>query len=641
MIENNTIYTNNNYGIFFDRVNYLTIFNNTIYNNVNAEIETEQGVWAGGRHINISNNTIYPQSKGILTSYQTDSRNNITSNFINCSVYNGEYAIYLQGPNNTISKNKIYGCSIAGIYLYNANASNNNFIGNKIKGCGYGIYPETNSKINYFYGTNFTDNTNDINQTGGEIYLINTTNYDKSTFSIIGGSTTVQWYAEIYVNDTFGANVSGANVSSWNVDDELSNWSLTKDSGYTATETLSEFMQNATSTYYYTNYSFNASKIAYSDDSDYVNLTENKIAEDNDEIVLTLTPEGQINISFVPPTPDNNTRQKDNTVTINVSVNGSFRIDSCNLAWDNGTGEINISMTRETAGTNVFCSKTESTTSGTTYWYRVYANDTKEELNVTDKRTFKENTEPPIVTLTVPSAEAHITDRTPSFDWDEVIDADGDSIQYVWNLTCYADAGGSCDPSDDRLVENITNLDYEPTEFLKNFWDTLEYYNWTVKAWDGYEFGPISLVSRFYIDSLVVVSMIDDTVNFGSIYSGQTNNSTDDNPTPFSLSNDGNCFINVSLNSTQLWDKTPNTNESYRYKFDEVESNSFNSSNSIITWTNVPIGITSYYVLNELNWSDSSDNAETDILITVPTDEMAGVKSSLMTFIGEFIDISE
>jgi hypothetical protein len=353
----------------------------------------------------------------------------------------------------------------------------------------------------------------------------------------------------------------------------------------------------------------------------------------------------QINITFItPPTPVNDSRNTANNATIRVNVTSTTDIDTCVLEWDEKimpppSNLTNNTMTMIGSGTSVLCEINMTTIDGVDYWYKVYANVTAGDMNVSETRKFRENAKPTKPVLEVPADESHITNRTHLFNWTESTDSDGDSIQYIWNLTCYNNTGQGCSPVDNRLVENITNINYTPTTNLKNFWDTLEYYNWTVKAYDGYEFGDVSDMWRMYLDSLVAISTINDTTNFGTMSPGTTNDTTTNNPWPISMQNDGNCFVNVSLEGTSLWTSDPSPTSSYQFKMDLLENNSFNWSESITTWTNVPTG--SLIAVNALNHSDTNDSAELDIKVAPPSFEPYGTKSSTITLTGAFVDVAE
>lgn len=151
--------------------------------------------------------------------------------------------------------------------------------------------------------------------------------------------------------------------------------------------------------------------------------------------------------------------------------------------------------------------------------------------------------------------------------------------------------------------------------------------------------GAATGIAKVDVTGLVAISLPTNTVDFGTVYQGATDNTTDNSPGPLEIQNDGGVDVNVSIardsSSTPLFsgtgggDNTP----SFRFKIDNsTEPNSFNWGTSTTSWTNVPgvSGINN--VLNELKYQDSSDTAEVDLLIAVPLDEPVGLKNETLVF---------
>jgi hypothetical protein len=252
------------------------------------------------------------------------------------------------------------------------------------------------------------------------------------------------------------------------------------------------------------------------------------------------------------------------------------------------------------------------------------------------------NTPPCKVNLTQPENESHTTNRTPAFNWSACpADPDNDSITYILNMTCSNSAGGSCSPLDDKLISGIAENSHAlpDSDFLKNFWDTQEYYNWTVQAYDDEEYGAVSDEWRLYLDALVALAPINDSVNFGTKNPDDTDDTADNDPYPLSYYNNGNCFINVSLNGTALFYSAAFPSSNYQFKTGSLESNSFNWTESITSWTNV--SDSALAAIAELNWSDSGDTYETDIAIAIASSEPPGSRSSTLNFTGIFTDVEE
>ncbi|MFC2136285.1 LamG-like jellyroll fold domain-containing protein, partial [Bacteroidota bacterium] len=120
--------------------------------------------------------------------------------------------------------------------------------------------------------------------------------------------------------------------------------------------------------------------------------------------------ESTLGIVFVDPTPENNSVQIDNTVTINVTVNSlGSNVSACLIEWQGS----NQSMSLQGSGISVTCNATIATTDGTTYTYKVWANNTVSLWNTSKERTFLENTKPSVsaAVLTSTSGNNYTTDN--------------------------------------------------------------------------------------------------------------------------------------------------------------------------------------------------------------------------------------
>ena len=137
---------------------------------------------------------------------------------------------------------------------------------------------------------------------------------------------------------------------------------------------------------------------------------------------------------------------------------------------------------------------------------------------------------------------------------------------------------------------------------------------------------------KLEIQSEVIISLPVDNVNFGSLTMDATDNTTDNSPLPFEIQNDGNCLLNISLNATDLWASIFGSSSYYQYKFDNKtgEAGSFNWAQTQTDWAQVPNS--TQLAMVELNWSDATDSAEIDLLVSVPPQELAGDKSSTLHF---------
>ncbi|HII15248.1 MAG TPA: hypothetical protein HA362_02955, partial [Nanoarchaeota archaeon] len=248
------------------------------------------------------------------------------------------------------------------------------------------------------------------------------------------------------------------------------------------------------------------------------------------------------------------------------------------------------------------------------------------------------NTPPPKVTLAEPThGNKTMTNRSVSFRWLAVADADGDTVTYNLSISCYSTAGGSCSPSDDRAY-SATGTTYNLTEAteLHYLWDDNYYYNWSVTAYDGYVYGEASNQSNFSISSEVILSMVNDTVNFGDLSINDMSNTTNRAPAPMQIENRGNVLTTVNLSyATSLFAAAgPMPNSYYRIRVNNTPGyiSAFNATGSQVSWADVPQ--VNQTLFNMLNYSTGNDRGDIHIHVQVPDDEPSGDKSSILTITG-------
>lgn len=342
-------------------------------------------------------------------------------------------------------------------------------------------------------------------------------------------------------------------------------------------------------------------------------------------------------VTYENPTPGDNTRQTANSVTINVSVSTDSAVsaDTCTLEWTEvGESTANETMEMIGSGSSVTCNMTQITVDATNYTFKVYVNDSVGTSNNESTRQFRENDEPDQVVLSSPSDGSHITNRTPYFTWNEPNDADGDILNYTINITCF----GGC--SDDNNMSNTTTTSFNHTKGISYFGDDNHYYNWSVRAWDGYEYGQWSGLWNFTLDTNVSIILLNDTVDFGeNRIPGYEDNTTDNSPYPFSLRNVGNCMIDVNISSEDLlWDAVSQPSDYFNYSVDWLtgEEGAFNWSGSQTSSVNVPQVDQNVTFMDYMNYTPGNSSAEIDIYIEVPPGEPVGTKSSNIVFTGEY-----
>ncbi|MCD4666751.1 hypothetical protein K8R47_03000 [archaeon] len=250
-----------------------------------------------------------------------------------------------------------------------------------------------------------------------------------------------------------------------------------------------------------------------------------------------------------------------------------------------------------------------------------------------------ENSPPEQITLFAPLNDNLTTNRTPMLSWNQGTDNDGDDLTY--NVTLICQIGCGVDNRDYVDVGNCAGgvCNYTIPNELLYFWDDLYFYQWAIAAYDTEDYGPLSSKRIIKSGSYVVMTVVTNSIDFGDQNVGGSDDTTDDNPLPFILRNDGNTEIEVNVSALNwLWDRKQLASGFYQAKVDAAEANSFNVAGSSTSFFNIPN--TNQTFIDRFNHSDSNDEAEVDINIEVPLDEPAGNKSSQLSFTGYYVKIT-
>jgi len=225
----------------------------------------------------------------------------------------------------------------------------------------------------------------------------------------------------------------------------------------------------------------------------------------------------------------------------------------------------------------------------------------------------------PEINLTKPENDnTTVHDKTPTFEWN-AIDSDNDILNYT--IYVY----NSSDLSYLTMSANTTIINYTPIIELEL---DIPYY-WKVMVYDqtGY---VNSSVWNFTIESYKAITLVDNTSSFGTMSLGDINDTTNNNPAPLRVRNDGNVFVNLTLNATSLWSSSSASlgTDYYQFKADNVTSEigAFSWSSSTTSWANMLSSQTS--IIKELNYDDSIDEAEIELRVEVPLDESPESKTS-------------
>jgi len=244
----------------------------------------------------------------------------------------------------------------------------------------------------------------------------------------------------------------------------------------------------------------------------------------------------------------------------------------------------------------------------------------------TSTRTILNSPPSKVILLYPENNDTLFTNRTPRFNWIAATDADNDNLTYQIHVSLFSNMSN---PQTNET--GISNTSYiQPSEL-----DFAVYY-WRVRANDSEEYGNWSDIWNFTLVPSVSIIVTQDTMNFGIMEQFDVNDTTNDQPNPFELENDGSVGVNVSVKSTSLWQSTSaQLNTSYfQFKADNsTEANSFDWLNSQITWADMSDVYKS--IINTLNPTNSNDLAEIEIKVDVASDEPPGLKSAILTFKAE------
>jgi len=362
------------------------------------------------------------------------------------------------------------------------------------------------------------------------------------------------------------------------------------------------------------------------DDKGNVNNTEERIISANGNVapntpVVTLNASSSSNISS-----DNllcNTLTSDDdgdglTVDVDWYVNGSYNQTNSYAGIANNTNfTATLASGNTTKNQNWSCS------------VRFY--DGSEYGSYTNTSNITILNHLPVVTLTAPSDWSSTTNRTPEFTW-SLNDADGDTVTYDINISDYKFAGAFvC--SDSRTFTGVSGESYIPTSVLLCLHDNGYYYNWTVRGNDGDGYGEWTSISHVNITTDMTISLSNSGINFGSMDPLAVNDTTDDNPLPLVIQNDGTVLTNISINSSALWVTQPDNSSNYQAKTDNVtgEEGAFAWISSLFDWFDVPI-TGEVVMIDQLNYEDDTDSAEIDIRIDIPENEAPGAKEAVIVF---------
>ncbi len=651
-VYGNTIYGYSNFSSLVEFDN--TAYNNSVYNNTiySLGLEWSPGILldTGNYNNRVYDNVIYTKgrqsSAGVYMEDPDNHDNLVYNNKINTTwSAQGSIVVGSMAYNNSIYNNTIYtnssGINIQGGASYNwvynnyidnyvdtfnwqwggngvsidstfsTPSHNNTVYRNTIRtdgqwGLGIMIDDAKNNTISYNIITTYGESGRGIhidNGTGHYIHSNNITTYNWSNSN--GDGIRLIYYSQdnIIANNTINTHTDAIELDG--TTGIVNNNTFANN---TITNQSVDHIQSDNSAYnnYFLNNSFNKSKIIFSGSNADRNLTVQWFV--------------RVNVTNSSGYPIAN-------VTINLSdVNGLTKL------FENTTNE---GLTNWTVVTDAhfFPSSMTSFNNHTVNATKSPFKSVVVSENITYSKEihiiFAENSLPTVV-LVSPANNETTTNRTPQFVWDGN-DAEGDSMIFDLNITCIV-----CS-ADNRYVTGLAAENYTPPNYLKYLYDNGFYYNWSVRVSDdnGVTWSSWTAPWRLNIQALISINLINRTVDFGNMIAFDIDNTTDNNPYPFVIENNGTVRINVSMNASDLFYNYPNPTSFFQFKISEsAETGSLDLARSAVNWRTLPTYSSPEIVIVSFNWSDVRDTAEIDLLVEIPIDEPPGTKNSLITFLG-------
>jgi hypothetical protein len=278
----------------------------------------------------IRNNTFinnFPYSIELLSS-ATNPANPIESNTFTASV-SDQRGIACWYLDNLYFINNIFDGNSIALHNYDCTGS---ITGGRINATGdgeTGVVCEQWDCFEYIKDVDFADSTTHISMDtllddNELLRLLNTTaEADKLIFEGAGaGSIQVEWYLDVYVNDTSGADLANVNISLWQENGSLEQYDDTNGTGWTYRFNVTEYVKNDSDTDYFTNYTIWANLSGYYIQSKTLNITDSSWTGSN-PLYFTLSPTGCTGTD--PPTSGDwiiteNTTCQDTTITSHLSI---------------------------------------------------------------------------------------------------------------------------------------------------------------------------------------------------------------------------------------------------------------------------------------------------------------------------------
>lgn len=250
---------------------------------------------------------------------------------------------------------------------------------------------------------------------------------------------------------------------------------------------------------------------------------------------------------------------------------------------------------------------------------------------VTSEKITIKNTPPEKPVLLQPENNSITTNRHPTFIWQESLDDDNDIVTYdlevlfkVCNILNQEYCTGT-----NLIKTGITGSEYQDLVTELDIAD----YEWQVTPRDDEEHGEPSGTFTFEIEALLNISLVNDVIQFPQMTLGSTEDTSDNNPLPFIIENNGNTKVDISINSTNPFQAVALNTEYFQTKARQMTQGSIDTTASELNWINLSESLKK--IIYDLKYLDSLKQAYIDIKIKVPEDEPPGEKSSTIIVSGE------
>lgn len=261
-------------------------------------------------------------------------------------------------------------------------------------------------------------------------------------------------------------------------------------------------------------------------------------------------------------------------------------------------------------------SEGDNTTNAHVSNYSVYAENICCRLN----DTLGASDTPPIdtVTLLYPvDGNLTVFERLVNLNWTPATETQGDPITYNVSLN----TSGTC--AVEHQKPGISDSNFTTNELCVD-----QNYDWSVQACDDDGCTAWETIFNFTIESNLGILLRQNTSTFATLLPQETNDTEAGPGVPMWVENIGNVMVNVSLNATgPLFIVAGLDNTAFQFKVVANESSSYASGQT--SYANVPSALIDAFV--DLKYQDANDDGLIHYKVTVPADEPAGTRSTIIT----------